>query len=116
MAKIEAKLSGASSSNQTRIILENINGGKLISPGEIVSADDAIIDETRIMWAGPNDLRVVLCEATAYQVRARILRDPVLLPDGSENAVSVIVENWDHSEARKGCAPMLESAKSHLSP
>lgn len=105
MAKIEAKLSGASSSNQTRIILENINGGKLISPGEIVSADDAVVDETRIGWAGPNELRVVLCEATAYQVRARILRDPALLSDGSENAMSVIVENWDYSEAHKACVP-----------
>lgn len=104
-ASIEVKLLGASSSNRTRISVGNLDGGKLISPGEIVSADGAIVDATRVSWVGPNELRVVLCEATAYQVRARLLRDPVTLPDGSENAVWVEIENWRYSETDRGCVP-----------
>ena len=103
VATVEVQLRGASSSNTTRISVENRDGGKLISPGEIVSADAAIVDATRVTWASPNDLSVILCEATAYRVRARLLRDPVTLQDGSENTVSVAVENWRYSEQQKRC-------------
>jgi hypothetical protein len=103
VALVEVKLRGASSSNLTRISVANANGGTLISPGEVVSADGAIVDATRVSWSGPNELRVVLCEAMAYQVRASLLRDPVTLDDGSENALSVKVENWRYSEPHKRC-------------
>ena len=103
VATVEVQLRGASSSNTTRISVENGNGGTLISPREIVSADAAIVDATRVTWASPNDLRVILCAATAYRVRARLLRDPLTLQDGSENAVSVAVENWRYSEQEKRC-------------
>ena len=70
-----------------------------------MSADGAIVDATRISWASPDELRVILCEARAYQVRARLLRDPVTRNDGSENAISVEVENWRYSGTRKQCIP-----------
>ncbi len=103
IATREVKLRGASSSNLTRIRLDNAEGGKLLSPGEIVSADGAIVDATVMSWTSQNELRVVLCDATAYQVDARLLRDPVTLSDGSENAVLVKVENWRYSEPRQRC-------------
>lgn len=103
VAIVEVKLRGASSSNTTRISVENGDGGRLISPGEVVSADAAIVDATRVTWANPDDLRVILCAATAYQVRARLLRAPAILQDGSENAVTVSVENRRYSEQQKRC-------------
>jgi hypothetical protein len=76
-----------------------------MSPGEVLSADGAIVDATRVSWPNRDELRIVLCEATGYQVRARLLRDPVTRDDGSENAVVINVENWRYSEARKQCVP-----------
>ncbi|WP_395396548.1 hypothetical protein WBP07_28110 [Novosphingobium sp. BL-8A] len=105
VAVVETKLSGASSSNRTRISLENAGDGKLLSPGEIVSADGAIVDQIQVAWVGPNVLSIALCEATDYQVRARVLRDPVTLPDGSVNAVSIKVENWQYFETQRACKP-----------
>lgn len=105
IAKIEVKLRGASSTNSTKISIENARAGKLISPGEVLSADGAIVDATRVSWPNRDELRIVLCEATVYQVRARLLRDPVTRDDGSEKAVVIKVENSRYSEARKQCVP-----------
>ena len=105
MAIVEVNFSGASSQNQTRISLENIGDGKLIAPGKILSADGAIVDWVKVVWVGPDDLRIVLCEATDYQVRARVFRDPVTLPDGSVNAVSISVQNLQYVETQKACSP-----------
>jgi hypothetical protein len=103
VARVEVKLRGTSGSNLTKIHLDNGRDGSLISPGEVVSADGAIVGATRISWSDPNELRVILCEARAYQVRARVQRDPVTRNDGSENAISINVENWRFSERRKEC-------------
>lgn len=103
LAHIDVKLRGASGSDRLRINVENAGRGKLISPGEVVSADGAIVSATRVLWVRSDELHVVLCGATGYQVRARLLRDPVTRNDGSENAVSVEVENWRYSENQKRC-------------
>jgi hypothetical protein len=106
VANVEVKLLGASSSNLTRISLDNAGSGKLISPGEVVSADGAIVDATRIAWTSSDRLKVILCEATQYRVRANLLRDPITRNDGSENTITVNVENWRYSESLKRCIPV----------
>lgn len=103
MARVEVKLRGASSTNSTRINVTNGKGGKLLDPGEILFADGAIIDETRLAWDGPDHLLITLCEAISFKVRARLLRDPVTRADGSENAILVDVKNEQYSEQEKRC-------------
>ncbi len=98
-------LRGASGSNQTKVSIENATGGTLIAPGETVSADGTIESLTQVSWKNSDELLVILCEATAYRVRSRLLREPVIRANGSEDAIAVTVENWRYSAQRKRCVP-----------
>ncbi len=102
-ATVEVKQRGASSTNSTRISVTNATGGKVLEPGQILTADGAIIDQTRLAWDGPDRLLVTLCEATSFEVRSRLLREPVTRADGSENALYVDVINQRYSEREKRC-------------
>jgi hypothetical protein len=103
VASVEVQRRGASSSNSTRINVINATGGKIIESGEVLIADGAIIDKTRLAWDGPDRLIVTLCDATRFEVRARLLRDPVIRADGSENSIRIDVENERYSKAEKRC-------------
>ena len=103
IASIEVKLRGASSSNSTRISLNNANGGTLLKPGTVLTADGAIVDATKLLWLGPDHLRVLLCEATDYEVRSRLLHDPVTRADGSMNELEVEVRNLHYSDQQRRC-------------
>jgi len=100
---VEVKLRGASSTNSTRVNVNNATGGKLLEPGEILNANGAIVGQTRLAWDGPDRLLVTLCEAISFKVRARLLREPITRADGSENAIYVEVMNQRYSEQEKRC-------------
>ena len=103
LASVEVRLSGASSTNATRISVENATGGKLLEPGQILQANGAIVSQTRLAWDGPDRLSVTLCEAISFEVRSRLLREPVTRADGSENNIQVDVINQRYFEREKRC-------------
>jgi hypothetical protein len=103
LATVEVMQRGASSTNSTRISVTNATGGKVLEPGQILKADGAIVGQTRLAWDGPDRLSVTLCEAISFEVRSRLLREPVTRADGSENAIHVDVINQRYSEREKRC-------------
>lgn len=103
LATVEVKRRGASSTNLTRVSVTNATGGKVLDPGYILTADGAIVSHTRLAWDGPDLLSITLCEAISFEVRSRLLREPVTRADGSENAIHVDVINQRYSEREKRC-------------
>ena len=103
LASVEVKLRGASSTDSTRISVTNATGGSLLKPGQILKASGAMVGQTRLAWDGPDRLSVTLCEAISFEVRSRLLREPVTRADGSENAIHVDVINQRYSEREKRC-------------
>ena len=83
--------------------MENATGGKLLEPGQILQANGAIVSQTRLAWDGPDRLSVTLCEAISFEVRSRLLREPVTRADGSENNIQVDVINQRYFEREKRC-------------
>jgi hypothetical protein len=103
IAIVDVHLVGAWGGNSTRITVNNMNGGTIIKPGEVVIARDVIDSETQVEWLSADRLAVRICEATRYDVRARLLRQPVVRSNGTMNEIIIDVRNMQYSEKLKKC-------------
>lgn len=86
IAVVEYKGSAACCSDHSRVRLENAKGGTLAEP-------ILIAEVTRVKvhphWISNDELVIEACDASKIEAQTRILREPIILPGGSINAVRV---------------------------
>ena len=86
IAVVEYKGSAACCSDHSRIRLENAKGGTLAEPILIAEVTRAKVHPH---WLGNDKLVIEACAASEIKAQTRILREPIILADGSANAVRV---------------------------
>lgn len=88
VALVEYKGSAACCSDHSRVWLENGEGGTLTERVLIAEVTRA---RARARWVNPDKLVIEACSASEVDARTRVLREPIVLQDGSINAVHVDV-------------------------
>lgn len=87
-AVVEHNGSGACCSDHSRLSLLDAKDGTLTDPGVAVEATNASI---KARWTNDDLLVVEACGATKVAAKSRMLREPVVEPDGSMNEVRIEV-------------------------